>query len=48
MAVPIANYIGSFVSTSVLPIFVGFSFFGLLSVLVFLRLKVINRRVMVS
>lgn len=44
MAVPIANYIGSFVSTSVLPIFVGFTIFGLLSVLVFLRLKVINAR----
>ena len=42
MAVPIANYIGSFVSTSVLPIFVGFTIFGLLSVLVFLRLKVIK------
>jgi DHA1 family bicyclomycin/chloramphenicol resistance-like MFS transporter len=44
MAVPIANYIGSFVSTSVLPLFVGFTVFGLLSVLVFLRLKVINGR----
>ncbi|MCJ7716953.1 MAG: multidrug effflux MFS transporter [Anaerolineales bacterium] len=44
MAVPIANYIGSFVSTSVLPLFIGFSIFGLLSVFVFLRLKVINGR----
>jgi DHA1 family bicyclomycin/chloramphenicol resistance-like MFS transporter len=44
MAVPIANYIGSFVRTSVLPLFVGFTIFGLLSVLVFLRLKVINGR----
>ena len=44
MAVPIANYIGSFVNQSVLPIFVGFTIFGLLSVLVFLRLKVINGR----
>lgn len=40
MAVPIANYIGGFVSTTVLPLFVGFSIFGLLSVLVFLKLKV--------
>ncbi len=45
MAVPIANYIGSFVSTSVLPLFIGFSIFGLLTVLVFLRLRVINGRV---
>jgi DHA1 family bicyclomycin/chloramphenicol resistance-like MFS transporter len=44
MAVPIANYIGSFVNTSVLPLFVGFSIFGLLSVLVFLRLRVIGGR----
>jgi MFS transporter, DHA1 family, multidrug resistance protein len=40
MAVPIANYIGSFVNNSVLPIFIGFSVFGILSLLVFLRLKV--------
>ena len=39
MAVPIANYIGSFVETSVLPLFIGFSVFGILSVLVFLVLK---------
>ena len=44
MAVPIANYIGGFVNTSVLPLFIGFTVFGLLSVLVFLRLKVINGR----
>lgn len=44
MAVPIANYIGSFVKTSVLPLFIGFTVFGLLSVLVFLRLKVITRK----
>ncbi|WP_047545829.1 multidrug effflux MFS transporter [Psychroserpens sp. Hel_I_66] len=39
MAVPIANYIGSFVKTSVLPLFVGFSVFGLLSLFVFLWMK---------
>jgi len=39
MAVPIANYIGSFVSDSVLPLFIGFSIFGILSLLVFIRLK---------
>lgn len=40
MAVPIANYIGSFINDSVLPLFIGFSLFGFLSFLVFLRLKV--------
>ena len=39
MAVPIANYIGSFVKTSVLPLFIGFSVFGVLSLGVFLWLK---------
>jgi DHA1 family bicyclomycin/chloramphenicol resistance-like MFS transporter len=39
MAVPIANYIGSFVSDSVLPLFIGFSVFGILSLLIFIRLK---------
>ena len=43
MAVPIANYIGSHVSYSVLPIFIGFSIFGILSLLVFLRLKVLHK-----
>jgi DHA1 family bicyclomycin/chloramphenicol resistance-like MFS transporter len=39
MAVPIANYVGSFVKTSVLPLFIGFSIFGVLSLLVFVWLK---------
>ncbi|WP_298902839.1 multidrug effflux MFS transporter [uncultured Psychroserpens sp.] len=39
MAVPIANYIGSFVKTSVLPLFIGFSIFGILSLVVFLVVK---------
>ncbi|MFH4968168.1 multidrug effflux MFS transporter [Gaetbulibacter sp. M240] len=39
MAVPIANYIGSFVKTSVLPLFIGFSIFGILSFLVFIVLR---------
>ena len=39
MAVPIANYIGSFVDTSVLPIFIGFSIFGVLSLVVFLVVR---------
>ncbi|WP_170179857.1 multidrug effflux MFS transporter [Flavivirga rizhaonensis] len=39
MAVPIANYIGSFVNDSVLPLFIGFSIFGILSLLTFIILK---------
>jgi len=39
MAVPIANYIGGFVETSVLPLFIGFSIFGVLSFGVFLVVK---------
>lgn len=39
MAVPIANYIGGFVETSVLPLFIGFSLFGLLSILVFISIN---------
>ncbi len=39
MAVPIANYIGRFVDTSVLPLFIGFSFFGIASLAVFLLVK---------
>ena len=46
MAVPIANYIGSFVITSVLPLFIGFSVFGILSVFVFLLVK--NKTVVVN
>lgn len=39
MAVPIANFIGSYVKTSVLPLFIGFSLFGLLSFLVFIYVR---------
>lgn len=39
IAVPIANYIGGFVTDSVLPLFIGFTVFGFLSLLVFLKLK---------
>ncbi|MGB5420382.1 multidrug effflux MFS transporter [Algibacter sp.] len=46
LAVPIANYIGSFVNTSVLPLFIGFSVFGLLSLTVFFMLK--NRTVAIN
>ncbi|HMC00616.1 MAG TPA: multidrug effflux MFS transporter [Flavobacteriaceae bacterium] len=40
MAVPIANYIGSFVKDSVLPLFIGFSVFGFLSIVVFFALRI--------
>lgn len=43
LAVPIANYIGGFVSDSVLPLFIGFSIFGILSLLVFMRLQVLRK-----
>jgi len=39
LAVPVANYIGGFVKDSVLPLFIGFSIFGALSLLVFVILK---------
>lgn len=39
MAVPIANYIGGLVSNSVLPVFIGFSIFGVLSLAIFTILK---------
>ena len=39
MAVPIANYIGSFVETSVLPLFIGFTIFGFLSLIVFMYFR---------
>ena len=39
MAVPIANFIGGFVTDSVLPLFIGFSLFGSLSLITFLIVK---------
>ena len=39
LAVPIANYIGEFVDHSVLPLFIGFSIFGVLSFIAFAVLK---------
>ncbi|WP_194767710.1 multidrug effflux MFS transporter [Tamlana sp. I1] len=39
MAVPIANYIGGFVKHSVLPLFIGFSIFGVLSLIIFMIMK---------
>ena len=39
MAVPIANYIGSFVKETALPLFIGFSIFGFLSLCIFIYMK---------
>lgn len=39
LAVPIANYIGGYIKSSVLPLFIGFSVFGLLSLLVFILMR---------
>ncbi|WP_452224773.1 multidrug effflux MFS transporter [Lacinutrix chionoecetis] len=39
MAVPIANFIGSFVTTTALPLFLGFAVFGLLSLSIFVYMK---------
>ncbi|AUC81710.1 multidrug effflux MFS transporter [Lacinutrix sp. Bg11-31] len=39
MAVPIANYIGSFVTTTALPLFIGFTVFGMLSLVIFIFMK---------
>ena len=39
LAVPIANYIGGFVNKTVLPLFIGFSIFGMLSLTVFTLIK---------
>lgn len=42
MAVPIANYIGSFVKDSVLPLFIGFFITGIISLGLFYSLKKVN------
>lgn len=39
MAVPIANYIGSFIKTSVLPLFIGFLVTGLIALVLFYSIK---------
>ena len=39
MAVPIANYIGSFVTTSVLPLFIGFLITGVIALILFYSVK---------
>jgi DHA1 family bicyclomycin/chloramphenicol resistance-like MFS transporter len=44
MAVPIANYIGSFINTTALPLFVGFSVFGVFSILIFIRMQVLQAK----
>ena len=39
MAVPIANYIGSFIKTSVLPLFIGFFITGIIALVLFYSAK---------
>lgn len=44
LAVPIANFIGSFVKDTALPLFIGFTVFGTLSFLIFIRMRVLHKR----
>ena len=44
MAVPIANFIGSFLNDTALPLFLGFTIFGGLSLLIFMRMRVLHTR----
>jgi len=43
MAVPISTYIGKYVTTTALPLFVGFTICGLLSIFILIYLKVYLR-----
>lgn len=45
MAVPIANFIGSFVKDTALPLFIGFTIFGTLSFFIFIRMRVLHARI---
>ena len=45
MAVPIANFIGSFVKDTALPLFIGFTVFGTLSLFIFIRMRVLHVRI---
>lgn len=45
MAVPIANFIGSFVKDTALPLFIGFTIFGTLSFFIFIRMRVLHSRI---
>jgi DHA1 family bicyclomycin/chloramphenicol resistance-like MFS transporter len=44
MAVPISIYIGSFVKTSSLPLFIGFSISGIISIAIIGWLRVVNKK----
>ncbi|MGB1210267.1 MAG: multidrug effflux MFS transporter [Lacinutrix venerupis] len=44
MAVPIANFIGSFVTNTALPLFLGFTVFGMLSLAIFIYMKRLSKR----
>jgi len=45
MAVPIADYIGSFVTTTALPLFIGFTVFGMLSLVIFVYMKRVQNNI---
>ncbi|WP_055436803.1 multidrug effflux MFS transporter [Lacinutrix algicola] len=44
MAVPIANFIGGYVKETALPLFLGFVVFGGLSLLIFIRMRILRDR----
>ena len=44
MAVPIANFIGSYVKETALPLFIGFTVFGGISLLIFMRMRVLHSK----
>lgn len=44
MAVPIANFIGSYVKDTALPLFIGFTIFGTLSLMIFTYIKSTRKR----
>ncbi|WP_055443230.1 multidrug effflux MFS transporter [Lacinutrix himadriensis] len=48
MAVPIANFIGGFVTDTALPLFIGFTIFGTLSFFIFIRMRVLHTRGLVD
>lgn len=46
MAVPIANFIGGYLRDTALPLFIGFVVFGGISLLIFIRMRILRNREM--
>ncbi|WP_299247081.1 multidrug effflux MFS transporter [uncultured Lacinutrix sp.] len=44
MAVPIANFIGGYLKDTALPLFIGFVVFGGISLLIFIRMRILRNR----